>query len=118
MRNAGTILKTTGIPARHSLAQSDGAESWPGDSQPSLAQPSLAQQATEGSSSCFSRCQQPRPAPALTDCQLSCPASSCLYWAAPLGAGWQATGWALDSKEQGSQRESQKLVVNVSCQQL
>ena len=117
MRNAVRILKTTGIPARHSLAQSDGlrAESWPARRLPA----SRPGQAREGSSSCFSRCQQPRPGRA----REGQPAISAilpprLYWAAPL-TGWLA-GWlaGLHSKEQGSQRESQKLVVNVSCQQL
>ena len=78
MRNAVRILKTTGIPARHSLAHSDGTEWWPG-----------GQQAREGSSSCFSRCQQP---------QLSAILPPRLCWAAPLTgwlAGWLA-GWQAD----------------------
>ena len=82
MRNAERILKTTGIPARHSLAQPDGAERWPG-----------GQRAREGSSSCFSRCQQPQPGRA----REGQPAISAilpprLYWAAPL-TGWLAAGW-------------------------
>ena len=103
MRNAERILKTTGIPARHSLAQPDGAERWPG-----------GQRAREGSSSCFSRCQQPQPGRAREGQRgpasyLSYPASSPLLGGP---AGWLAAGWAA---QQGTRQSTRKPEAGGEC---
>ena len=99
MRNAERILKTTGIPARHSLAQSDGAERWPG-----------GQRAREGSSSCFSRCQQPQPGRASQLSQLSCLLAS-IGRPRSLAGCWLA-GWAA---QQGTRQSTRKPEAGGEC---